>query len=242
MALALPPTMKSSPLALLLGAIAPWLPACGATVEPIQVAAGCPDMPLRGPGEWADAPLEAVIDDFEDGDLSLIKVADRTGNWYPFPVTSTTVAGEASTNCVARGLRSGHFVATGNGDPGSNWNASMVDPFTAVIPYNASAWSGFSFWIAAGDTVGEATEMTVGINTPGVLASEGYCTTCGDYHLISISLTRTWTRWSIRFDDLKQKGFGEPPVPVLPRDRLVNFIFWPKNPFDIWIDDFRFEP
>ena len=33
-----------------------------------------------------------------------------------------------------------------------------------------------------------------------------------------------------------------PPVPLLPRDRLVNFIFWPKNPFDFWIDDFRFEP
>ena len=78
-------------------------------------------------------------------------------------------------------------------------------------------------------------EMTVGINTPGVLAS-------GDYHLIAIKLTPTWTRWSIRFDDLKQKGFGDPPIPLLPRDRLVNFIFWPTNPFDIWIDDFRFEP
>ena len=27
----------------------------------------------------------------------------------------------------------------------------MIDPFTAVIPYDASAWGGFSFWIATGD-------------------------------------------------------------------------------------------
>ena len=42
--------------------------------------------------------------------------------------------------------------------------------------------------------------------------------------------------------DLMQRGFGVPPVPRLARSRLVNFIFWPPNPFDIWIDDFRFEP
>ena len=65
---------------------------------------------------------------------------------------------------------------------------------------------------------------------------------CGDYHSTSVTLTRHWTRWSIRFDDLKQDGFGVPAVPELPRDRLVNFIFWPMNPFDLWIDDFRFEP
>jgi hypothetical protein len=235
--------MRNPCLGLLLFAFAASLAACNAAVDPIGVDVVCPDKPLRGPQEWANAQPEAVLDDFEDGDLSLIKVAARTGNWYPFPVSSATAAGEASTKCVARGLRSGHFVATGDGNPGPNWNASMVDPFTAVIPYDASAWSGFSFWIAmGGGTAAEVADMTVGINTPGVLASEGFCTTCGDYHLTTIKLTRSWTRWSIRFDDLKQRGFGDPPIPLLPRDRLVNFIFWPSNPFDIWIDDFRFEP
>ena len=234
--------MRNPHLGLLLFAFGSSLAACDAAVDPIDVDVGCPDMPLRGPGQWAAASPEAVIDDFEDGDLSLIKVAGRTGSWYPYPVSSPVAAGEASTKCAARGARAGHFVATGDADLGANWNASMIDPFTSVIPYDASAWSGFSFWIAAGDTTGGATEMTVGINTPGVVASEGFCTTCGDYHLTSVTLTRSWTRWSIRFDDLKQKGFGVPPVPLLPRDRLVNFIFWPKSPFDIWIDDFRFEP
>jgi hypothetical protein len=197
-------------------------------------------MPIRGPEQWAEALPDAVIDDFEDGDLKVLAVAGRSGSWYSFPVASPTAAGDASTKCVARGTRSGHFVVT-TGDSPTNWNATMVDPFTAVIPYDASVWSGFSFWIATGDPAGEGTVMTVGINTPAVVAG-GSCTTCGDYHSTPVTLTRHWTRWSIRFDDMKQRGFGVPQVPRLPKNQLVNFIFWPPNPFDIWIDDFRFEP
>jgi hypothetical protein len=232
--------MRRSPLGLLLGAMASWLPACNSGVEPIKVAAGCPDMPIRGPEEWADASPEAVIDDFEDGDLRVIGVAGRSGSWYSFPVASPTAEGEASTRCAARGTRSGHFVVTSDQNP-TNWNATMIDPFTSVIPYDASAWGGFSFWIATGDPASEGTAMTIGINTPAVVSGGG-CTMCGDYHSTSITLTRNWTRWSIRFDDMKQRGFGLPQVPRLPSDELVNFIFWPTNPFDIWIDDFRFEP
>lgn len=231
--------MRCPPIPLLLSAIASLLPACQPSVEPIKVAAGCPDMPIRGPELFADTVPEAVIDDFEDGDLKVVAIAGRTGSWYSFPVASATASGEASTQCVARGTRSGHFVVTAGDNP-TNWNASMIDPFTAVIPYDASVWGGFSFWIAAGDPASEGTAMTVGLNTPGVVAGGG-CTMCGDYHSTSVTLTRHWTRWSIRFDDLKQRGFGVPAIPQVPSDQLVNFIFWPANPFDFWIDDFRFE-
>jgi hypothetical protein len=232
--------MRRSTLGLLLGAIGSWLPACDSSVEPISVGPDCPDMPIRGPQEWANAVPEAVIDDFEDGDLKVIDIAGRTGSWYSFPVTSPAASGEASARCAARGTRSGHFAVT-SGEMPTNWNTTMIDPFNAVIPYNASAWGGFSFWIAAGDAASDGIVMTVGINTPAVVTG-GSCTMCGDYHSTSVTLTRKWTRWSIRFDDMRQRGFGIPPVPRLARDQLVNFIFWPPNPFDIWIDDFRFEP
>ena len=232
--------MSNPRLGLLLFAFGSSLAACNAAVDPIEVRSGCPDKPLRGPEESPPPANGALIDDFEDGDLWLLKSEERTGNWYSYPPMSTTAAGDPSTKCVAHGKVSGHFIATASdGGAGANWNASMIDPFTDVIPYDASAWSGFSFWIAAGDadSVGD---MTVGINTPGVI-SPTICTQCGDYHHKVIQLTRSWTRVSIRFDELMQTGWGVPPVLVLPRERIVNFIFWPKNPFDFWIDDFRFE-
>jgi hypothetical protein len=234
--------MRRRPVTSLLLVIGSWLPACGGTVEPITVAAGCPDMPLRGPQEFANAEPEAVIDDFEDGDLRTKMIAGRSGSWYSFPVASVAAMGDPSTMCAARGLRAGHLVVTAMDNP-TNWNVTMIDPFTDVIPYDVTpwGWGGFSFWIATGDPADEGKVMTVGINTPEVIAGGG-CTTCGDYHSIGVPLTRHWTRWSIRFDDLRQRGFGVPPVPRVARNRLVNFIFWPPNPFDIWIDDFRFEP
>ena len=140
--------MRNPRLGLLLFAFASSLAACNAAVDPIDVDVGCPDKPLRGPQEWAAAAPEAVIDDFEDGDLSLFEVAGRSGNWYPFPTWRRWPR--------ARPPRSAPPTASGPGTSsppataaGSNWNASMIDPFTAVIPYDASAWSGFSFWIAA---------------------------------------------------------------------------------------------
>lgn len=219
------------------------LPACNAAVDPIVVGPGCPEQPLRGPQEWAAASPEAVLDDFEDGNLLLMRVAGRVGSWYSFPVSSPMAVGAASRDCAASGMRSGRFIVSGGaGDMGANWNATMIDPFTAVVPYDASAWGGFSLWIAAGDTAGAATELTIGIQTTDVVDAGGVCTMCGDYHLkAGIPLTRTWTRWSFRFEELQQRGFGVPQVPLRP-DRIVNFIFWPRSPFDIWIDDFRFEP
>ena len=184
--------------------------------HPIDVKAGCPDKPLRGPDEFPAASPESVIDDFEDGDLSVTKSDNRTGSWYSFPVVSPGTTGLASSKCAARGKLSGHFIATaGDGGTGANWNASNVDPFTDVRP-SASAWGGFSFWIAAGDadSVGD---MTVGINTPGVVAG-GMCMPCGDYHRTVIQLTRSWTRVSLRFEDLMQMGFGEPKFPLLPKE------------------------
>jgi hypothetical protein len=233
--------MRNPRLGLSLFAFASSLAACNAAVDPIDVKAGCPQQPLRGPEQFAPASPQSVIDDFENGDLLLPRTAGRSGSWYPFPVMAAAAEGVASMDCAAHGLWSGHFTATGAADGAVNWNTTMIDPFTAVIPYDASAWSGFSFWIAAGASVDSPMVTSVGVTTTDVLDAGGVCTACNDYHLVpDIPLTRTWTRWSFRFDELAQKGFGLPQVP-LRKDRLVNFIFWPKQ-VDFWIDDFRFEP
>jgi hypothetical protein len=207
---------------------------------------GCPEMPLRGPEEFASAPDEDMIDDFESGDLKLKPIAGRMGSWVG--VSSTPAAtwfGEASAKCVARGMRSGHLTSTTpTANYPVNWNAVLIDPFGAANGWDASAYIGFSFWIAAGVTQETPMETPIGVTTVDTVMGGSVCSVCGDYYAIPanmrIPLTHSWTRWVIKFSELSQYGFGVPQVP-LDRRKLVSIMIWPMPQFDIWIDDIRFE-
>lgn len=216
------------------------LAGCGGSVAPIDVMAGCPEMPLRGPEEFAAVPPERVIDDFEDGDLMLNRAAGLTGSWIgSAAVAGGVMFGASSNRCVARGTHSGHLSGLGPQNYPVTFNGGLG---SVVAPFDASTYSGISFWIALGDTAVPPFKTPIGVSTTDT-ALGGACMTCGDYYAIRerIPLTRTWTRWFVPFSDLAQYGFGVPQVP-LNRSRLVNLIIWPEpQQFDIWIDDVRFE-
>jgi hypothetical protein len=224
----------------------PVLTGCAASVEPIDVMGGCPEMPLRGPEEFSSSAADAVIDDFERDDLRLNQVAGRTGSWVGVATVGAQVFGESSTRCVARGMHSGHLTSTAPmPNYPVNWNAVMIDPFSAANGWDARAYSGFSFWIAAGINAEPPIETPIGVTTVDTVMGGGVCSVCGDYYAIPatkrIPLTHSWTRWVIKFSELAQYGFGVPQVP-LDRSKLVSIMIWPQAQFDIWIDDVRFEP
>jgi hypothetical protein len=225
----------------------PAVASCGVTVQPIDVGPGCPEMPLRGPEEFAGAPIETMIDDFEDGELpTLPQLGGRNGSWITTPSMvppGQIASAEASTRCVARGTHSAHLTSAGVPPYGVSWTALMVAPFGSATPYDASAYRGISFWIAMGDNAMAPFETPIGVNTIDT-AMNGMCMPCGDYYAIRkrIPLTRTWTRWVVPFTELRQYGFGNPLV-ELRKDQLVSLIIWPEpQQVDIWIDDIRFEP
>jgi hypothetical protein len=223
----------------------PALAGCNASLDLINVQEGCPDMPLRGPEMFAPASPEAVIDDFDDGDLWLKRIAGRTGSWVGFGTpTQGTVFGEASSRCVAHGRYSGHLTGQNLVAYGGNWNGVFVDPFASAIPIDASAYTGLSFWVASGTGAAAPAEMPIGVMTTDTSAGAGICNPCGDYYRVrgmAIPLTHTWTRWEVKFDDMAQGGQGYPQVP-LSLKKLVTIMIWPEKTYDIWIDDIRFEP
>jgi hypothetical protein len=242
------PAMKNVAVRLLMMLSAlgcPVVAGCAASVEPIDVMSECPEMPLRGPQEFSSAAADAVIDDFESGDLKLTPIAGRTGSWVGVATMGAQVFGESSSRCVARGTRSGHLTSTTlTPNYPVNWNAVMIDPFSEAHGWDASAYTGFSFWIAAGVNAKAPVETPIGVTTTDTVAGGGVCSVCGDYYAIPatrrIPLTRNWTRWVIKFSDLAQYGFGMPQVP-LNKSKLVSIMIWPQAQFDIWIDDVRFE-
>jgi hypothetical protein len=219
---------------------------CMVAVQPIEVAADCPDQPLRGPDEFTAEPADQLIDDFETGDLHLTKVGGRTGSWVYGDDDSPSgmVTAEDSSRCAARGARAGHFAGAGFTNWGANWTAVFLDlgGGTVALPYDGRAYTGISFWAAVGSGALEPFEAPVGLTTLDVAWNGGVCTTkCMDYYGTKVPLTRAWQRVVIRFADLAQAGWGVPQV-AMRNDQLVGFIVWPNHQFDIWIDDVRFEP
>jgi hypothetical protein len=209
---------------------------------------------LRGPAQFAPASPEAVIDDFEDGDvngdmqldMNLTRtVRPMAGSWVGFATPGYgTTDGAASAECVANGRHSGHVTGSQLMTYGGNWNAVLLGTFAQAIPFDASAYSGFSFWVAAGKNAVPPIELPIGVMTRDTSAGAGICMPCGDYYRVRtpIPLTRSWTRWVVKFSELKQSGQGLPQVVPLKKSELVSLMIWPENTYDIWIDDVRFEP
>ena len=217
---------------------------CDSAISPIQVAPGCPDQPIRGPEQWALAPLSQLIDDFESGNGKVAREEGRNGEWF-LSKTSAAVESSAgpSSRCVARGLFAGHFVASAATDWGALWTADFLEPVAGnAQPYDGSKYGGISFWAGFDAANGAPFSIRVGVATMDTAWNGGICSNyCMDFHGIDVAPGTTWQRFAIRFDNLKQQGWGVPQI-ALRRDQLVGFVLWPDRKADLWIDDLRFEP
>jgi hypothetical protein len=225
-------------------ALAAGVGACDATLDPIRVAAGCPERPVRGPDAWAAAePHDQLIDDFDDGDEFLPAVGARNGAWILGMESSPgMLTAEVSSRCAARGAAAGHFAGSGFTSWGANWTAVFRNNNGGTaVPFDGGAYRAISFWAAAGAGAAVPLAVPVGLTTMDVAWNSGGCTTCMDFYATTVSLTRAWQRMVVPFADLVQSGFGVPQA-ALRRDQLVGFIIWPRQQFDVWIDDVRFEP
>jgi hypothetical protein len=228
--------------------------ACSPSVEPIVVAPGCPDRPLRGPQQYANDPLERLLADFEpevtenaDGGAEnadcterLYRIAGRDGTWgHGRDLTSQSVTMQPSMVCAARGKCAGHFATSPPTGWGNNWTAYFRSGGGA---YDASAYTGVSFWAAFGGDNGPSFAVPFGIVTTDTAPKSSVCgDNCGDDYMKGVTLTHAWQRHVLRFQELAQGGWGTVQTP-LRRDQVVGFIVWTKQQCDIWIDDVRFEP
>jgi len=217
---------------------------CAPSVEPIIVASGCPSQPLRGPLLSAtDEPADRLIASFESGNNLLDPVPGRDGSWVlGWDTTSSSPIDEASSRCAARGKWAGHFAGHGFTNWGANWTAVFrASTGNSAVAYDGSAYGGISFWAAFGGDSQPTLELPVGISTMDTAWNSPVCATCTDHYMTKVALTGEWRRFWVPFDQMAQAGTGDPLVPMR-RDQLVGFVLWPRQSFDVWIDDVRFEP
>jgi len=230
-------------MCVLLLAAAQFCGGCGASVEPIYVASGCPGQPLRGPEAYANEPANQLIDDFESGDADLPSpsVEGRDGQWVlGSDQSSDSSIHEVSSHCAARGKWAGHFAASGFANWGLNWTAVFRATLKTAVPYDGSAYNAISFFASLSQGSGDALDVPVGLTTMDNAWNSNGCSPCMDFYAAKVRLSQNWQRFVIPFDQMKQRGTGAPQV-AMRRDQLVGFIIWPQQAFDIWIDDVRFE-
>lgn len=184
-----------------------------------------------------------LIENFEDGNVTLLRNGDRTGYWFADGDPTGDPAGtitpfdaapvEPPNPMLASSTRALHIVASGYGPTG--WAVAGVELENGDPYPPAGDYAGITFWGKAGgseEAVFAFRIPTVSTEADGV----------DDHYGGNLTLTDEWALYLIPFDGfLAQQGFGT-EVDFVPAEMIgIQFSLAPgETGFDIWIDDITF--
>jgi endoglucanase len=220
-------------------------PPAAAPAAPVVAAAPAPG-PMTVPDK--DCPADFVIDDAEDNNNQLLVQGGRNGYWYTYvDDKKSTVTPPAKTKFLqtADGASGSKFAARMNGqiskegDPlYAGLGFSLTDP---KGPYDATQYTGISFWAKAGSGTKNVRLKVPDVNTD---PQGKVCTECFNDFGADLTLTEQWKKYTIPFAAMKQMdGWGNPNPPTIDKSKIYG-VQWQVNDrgasYDVWIDDVRF--
>ncbi|HET7543025.1 MAG TPA: hypothetical protein VFK05_24295 [Polyangiaceae bacterium] len=195
----------------------------------------------------ADAviPTADMIDDFEDGDLSLPvnpALGGRAGSWFAFGDGTGTDSQEVVA--IERAANSVHGLhATGEGfmNWGSGFGVDLSNSGSGQatkVPYDASAYAGVTFWARAKTP----TQVTILLPDVDTDSAGKICTTCEHHYYATVALTTTWQRFTIDFAGLAaEPGTVPSPTGFKPSQVFtLMFRFVAGANYDVYLDDVAF--
>jgi hypothetical protein len=196
------------------------------------------------------AANEELIDDLNDGDRFLPPLSGRSGAWFDghdnspnakmFPDPDTTGFVPSATGDACR-----KYAAYVYGGGYVLWGADLW--FGLGSPYNASKYTGISFWAKVDP--GTSTVVRVTFPDKDTQPDGGLCQTgssagtngCWDHYGQRINLTTSWARYYVTFSGLTQDGWGRSGTGFDPSTIFqVRFQIPNGATFGIWIDDVAF--
>jgi hypothetical protein len=189
-----------------------------------------------------DVPAGDVIENFEDGDFVLLAQGGRAGNWYAYGDGTGTVTQEVKA--IKRGPNSAR-VMYGTGANFTSWGSGIgVDlnntggSQAAKKVYDASAYTGVTFWARAETTLMVSVIFPDGNTDP----AGAICTVCDHHWFKPVQFDTEWKRYTVTFDSLVLEN-GTEPVPVaFDATRLVSLQFRLASGqnYELWLDDIAF--
>jgi hypothetical protein len=185
---------------------------------------------------------DGLVDDFEDGDSQVTKIADRAGYWFtskdpngssidptPFKM-SDTGAGDSKKALHVYGHTSSENGA---------WGILVGTGFVEHGVYDASDYAGVRF---KAKVVGSSTKkVRFNIADVNTHPDGGVCKTCWNHFGKDMEFTGEWRDYTVSFAEVKQQsGWGERFGALTPSKLIaLNWAVGPGKDFDLWIDDIQ---
>jgi hypothetical protein len=177
-----------------------------------------------------------VLENFEDGNDSLLANDGRNGYWFSDASTDGTMTPfevvEVMNERMPNSTRGIHIVASGFGTDG--WALLGVELNGGEAYPGAAAYSGITFWGRHGGTEGAIFR----IKFPTTSTAED-----DDDFGMSLEAGAEWVQYLIPFNEmnLKQLGFGTEQAFDAAELLGIQFsLAQGTMGFDVWVDDIRF--
>jgi hypothetical protein len=161
-----------------------------------------------------------LIDDFEDGDSH---AAGNFGWWYR---TNDGTGSQGWGFEPVTGREGNTLAVRTHGGDFTDWGAILGVNMRGPSAFDATAYRALWFWSRAEPQ-----------STHTVLAqvSDGN----GVHGSLAVTLSDTWAEYRVPFDELRSSD----GVLVNPESLItVQFLFPPRQSFDVWFDDLAFGP
>jgi hypothetical protein len=181
------------------------------------------------------------MDDFEDGNNQLTKLAGRDGYWWvkkdDFGSTVSMMPDDGGAGGSEVAMHMMGITTSGQGD--ENWGAGVgVNFVTQGQLYDASKYAGIAFKAKAGPKASRQVRFKIGdANTH---PDGKVCTKCWNHFGMDLTLTGEWREYPILFSEVQQEpGWGSPrPESVTPSKLIaIDWTIGPGQVYDLWIDD-----
>lgn len=190
-----------------------------------------------------------VIDDMEDGDISIIETDGRGGQWEDSDDAS---GGEKMPPKVEPVTRKIAFAGDPPTSQGLHVSGSGFQQWGSVVkvalangaPYDASRYDGLRFF--AKGSGGFYVSLSSPQTEMGFSSSD--CTICSDHFgeqsggdNAPAQNASFWQEYRLPFASMTQQGWGD-AKPALDTTQLVRiqFLFGSKAVYDLWVDDISF--
>ncbi|MGD0674506.1 MAG: carbohydrate binding domain-containing protein [Polyangiaceae bacterium] len=217
-----------------------------ACLDPARQAT-CPVPPGQGPKLCTNGVQPApdgTIDDFEDGDTQLSKIADRNGYWFAsHDPNGSSIEPEPLVTSAggAHGSQKAFHVHGQTASANGAWGSLVGANFVGEGVYDGSDHAGISFKAKVGSST--ATKVvSFKVADVDTHPDGGVCKSCWNHFGKPIELTSEWHEYTVLFADMKQEaGWGD-RYPAINPSKLIamNWSFGPGRVFDLWIDDVQF--